>query len=401
MKSFYLMENSIRDYAWGHSSDIPEFLGISYPDDRPAAELWMGAHPGAPSIIIDENGKEQTLADFISADPDTVLGKETAGRFVSLPYLFKLLAAGKSLSIQAHPDKATAEDGFAKEERKGIPVDSPIRNYRDDNHKPEIIMALTTFTAMIGFRNPVAIAADFSELQNRAGVFPVASEILKKLGSGDASALEAFLEVILSAEETMVSALRKAAAGGSEEWNLLQNKWIPKLLKQFPGDIGALAPLFLNVVELQPGQALYQPARALHAYLSGFGLELMANSDNVLRGGLTPKNVDVDELLKVLDFKTGTPAVLEARIDGSGMKSFNTPAKEFVLRLAELSEEEEQELPTGTGPSIALVLDGTAVLEDSAGKLELRRGMSAFIPASAREIVLSGVCRIALAGVAE
>lgn len=402
MKSFYLLDNPIRDYAWGHPRDIPEFLEIDYPVGKPAAELWMGAHPGAPSMVVGDSGNRISLQELIDGNPEAALGSEVAGRYGRLPFLFKLLAAGKSLSIQAHPDKLSAQEGFERENRAGVPLDSPVRNYRDDNHKPEIMMALTTFTAMIGFRSPTHICRRFDALQRKAGVELLEGVLLRKLADGVEAALRDFLDALLNADAAAVSALLSAAEDGNgtnSGWDRLEAEWVPRLLGQFPGDAGALAPLFLNVVELKPGQALYQPARALHAYLSGFGVELMANSDNVLRGGLTPKNVDVPELLKNLDFRQTVPDVLEAADTGNGVKRYGIPAEEFDLSLSESDGRGETPVPESQSPRIAMVLEGELVLSDGRDEQPLKRGMSVFIPAGAANLGLTGAGRMAWAGV--
>ncbi len=399
MRNFYLLENVIRDYPWGDTRFIPDFLGLNYPDNHPAAELWMGDHPGAPSMVVDQKSGSIGLNELIASNPEGALGSQVARNFGRLPFLFKLLAAGKSLSIQVHPDKKTAEMGFYKENQAGIGLDSPIRNYKDNNHKPEIIMALGRFSAMIGFRSPGHIAGRFGALQQESGQKVISSEILSRLAKGDESALKFFLDSLLNAGKTEVLALLNSAEGPHSDWSPLEKTWVSSLAQQFPGDVGALAPLFLNVVELESGQALYQPARTLHAYLSGFGLELMANSDNVLRGGLTSKNMDIPELIKNLDFVHCSPEVLEPVSSGNGTKRYITPALEFDLSLSTSADSEPVMVPADPGPRIAIVLEGSFILSDFSDEQQLHRGMSVFIPAGADGLRLEGEGHIAWAGV--
>ena len=399
MKSFYALENTVKSYSWGHSRSIPDFLGWTDHDGSPVAELWMGAHPSSPSILAGEN---QPLHEAIAGSPADWLGSDVRDAYGRLPYLYKLLAAGQSLSIQAHPDKAAAEEGFAREERNGMPLSHPRRNYKDDNHKPEILMALTPFSGMIGFRQPSAILAAFEELE--VGLPAFMASLAGKLKSNDADALKPFLRGLLTLEggekdQLLESALKNTSRSAESScWDELQRLWVPRLAQQFPADIGALSPLFLNLVTIAPGEALYQPARVLHAYLDGFGVELMANSDNVLRGGLTPKNVDVDELTSVLDFEPSVPEVLKPRETRTGgLTTFQIPTREFSLSLAAAGE--DTFIPEGFGPAIVLCIEGQVTLSDDTETLTLQRGESAMIPWKAPRIALKGHGRAALAGV--
>ncbi len=402
MKSFYKLSNQIRDYAWGDSHYIPDFLGVENPEGKPFAEMWMGAHPQAPSHI-DEMGS-LNLSDFISAHEIDTLGPDISRDYGRLPYLFKLLAAGESLSIQAHPSKKMAEDGFKREDNAGIPRDAPERNYRDDNHKPEIIMAITEFTAMIGFRKPADILSSFSEFREIGKLKDLLRRVENAVKIDPSDALRDFFEGILSLDEQTTHKLLDSACDISCDvrscWDILQRKWVSHLASSFPGDIGALAPLFLHVAVLQPGEALYQPARTLHAYLDGFGLELMANSDNVLRGGLTKKHIDIPELMKVLKFESSIPGILRPEgYDSSGIRYFKTPTREFSLGLADFNKDKSLSLPSKSGPKIILNLEGKLLLKDGVSQLKLHRGESAFIPWKAESIIISGSGRVAFAGV--
>ena len=395
MNSFYKLTNEVRHYAWGHHSYIPDFLGIPNPDDEPFAELWMGAHPSAPSRIDTDKMEKLSLEEWISSDTQSVLGPDITSKFGRLPYLFKLLAAGDSLSIQAHPSKGMAVEGFMREDEAGIPRDAPNRNYRDDNHKPEIILALTPFTAMIGFRTPEDILRHFSELKHESPVAGIISE---------SDGLQTFLHGLLSLDAESKESLLESAAAISNKpqcgWDRLQRLWVSRLAARFPGDIGVLAPLFLHVVEIQPGEALYQPAGVLHAYLEGFGVELMANSDNVLRGGLTQKYIDVPELMKILVFEASNPGILNPdHRDENGIMRYPTPAQEFSLGLVDLKSGQDIRIESGEGPLIILTLEGEILLKDGSEELRLPKGSSAIIPWKAHNVGISGIGRAAIAGI--
>lgn len=413
MKSFYRMRGTIQDYAWGHPRWIPEFMNIQRSPDHPAAELWLGAHPSAPSRIALGDGEWENLDSWIASRPNAAVGERTFREFGTLPFLFKLLAAKKALSIQAHPSKSRALEGFARENAAGIPRDAAHRNYRDDNHKPEIIMALSEFTAMIGFRPPLEIHRAFTLLVSSSVSTPSASSpsgilesifsprVISALKHSDNHALESFLSRLLFLRGDPLESLLDALGGylerGGEGLDPLQREWTGRLLQQFPGDAGALAPLFLNILRIEPGEALYQPAGVLHAYLEGFGVELMANSDNVLRGGLTPKNIDVDELLKVLEFRPFTPSVLRLdppRPSRPGPPAFfPTPAREFALGITH----GPALLSRGRGPFIVLTIEGDTELSDGTRTLALPRGAAAFIPFEAPDVHIRGPGRTAAA----
>jgi mannose-6-phosphate isomerase len=287
-----LLENTIENYAWGSRTAIPSLLGME-PDGKPQAELWIGAHPKAPSRL---NGMR--LDEVIASDPARVLGDRVALKFGALPFLMKVLAAAEPLSIQCHPNRAQAKEGFARENAAGIPLGAAHRNYRDDNHKPELIVALTEFRALKGFRTREEIAA-------RLGPFDDLGALFVDVMSWPKAKVD---EVATRSGDAIVA----------------------ELSKRYPGDPGTLAPLFLNAVTLSPGQALFLRDRELHSYLEGTGIEIMANSDNVLRGGLTPKHVDVPELERILSFAPGDTCVLDP-IAMNGERTYETPAAEFVL----------------------------------------------------------------------
>ncbi|ANZ18341.1 mannose-6-phosphate isomerase, type 1 [Streptomyces noursei ATCC 11455] len=384
--------NAVRPYAWGSTTAIPDLLGVP-PTGEPQAEIWLGAHPGAPSRL-DRGHGPVSLADVIAADPEAALGADAVRAFgPRLPFLFKVLAAGAPLSLQVHPDRAQAETGFADEEARGIPRDAAHRNYKDANHKPELICALTPFEGLCGFRHP-ADAAELLEGLDVADLKPYV-DILR--ASPEESALREVLTAVLVAEPHAIAetAERAATAAGH-----LAPKGGPHadayaayagLAHHYPGDPGILAAMLLNHVRLQPGEALYLGAGIPHAYLGGLGVELMANSDNVLRCGLTPKHVDVPELLRVVRFTPRDAGVLRPE-DVDGEEVYDTPIDEFRLsRFVLAPGSAPRPLPART-PQILLCTAGTVHLTSDAGttrELTLTPGGAAFVPAG-EHLTLAG-----------
>ncbi|NJQ02703.1 mannose-6-phosphate isomerase, class I [Streptomyces zingiberis] len=385
------LDNTVRPYAWGSTTAIPALLGTE-PTGEPQAELWMGAHPGAPSRL-DRGAGPVTLADVIDADPDGELGEAVTGRFgPRLPFLLKLLAADAPLSLQVHPDPAQAESGFADEERRGVPLDAPHRTYKDAHHKPELICALTPFEGLCGFR-PAAEAAALLDGLGVDSLKPYA-DILRAATPASDALREVFTAVLTADPEAMAGTVRAAAeaAGrlaGEPGPHAAALAAYASLARHHPGDPGVIAAMLLHHVQLRPGEALHLGAGVPHAYLRGFGVEIMANSDNVLRCGLTPKHVDVPELLRVTRFEPTAPAVLRPEaVDGE--ETYETPAEEFRLsRFVRAEGEAPRRLPPGR-PQIVLCTAGSALLTAGDGReLPLRPGESAFVPAG-EEIQLSG-----------
>lgn len=386
------LTNTVRPYAWGSTTAIPELLGTE-PTGEPQAEMWLGAHPGAPSRL-DRGTGPVSLADVIAADPEGELGPDTVGAFgPRLPFLLKLLAAGSPLSLQVHPDLAQAKEGYADEERRGIPLDAPHRNYKDANHKPELICALTPFEGLCGFRPPAGTAALLDAL-GVGGLKPYA-DILR--AAPEDAALREVLTAVLGAEhdetaetvEQAAAAARRLATEGGPHADACAA--YAAIAHHYPGDPGVLAAMLLNHVRLQPGEALYLGAGIPHAYLDGLGVELMANSDNVLRCGLTPKHVDVPELLRVVRFQSGDAGVLRPEeATASGEEVYDTPTGEFRLSRYVLAPGAEPRTPGDRTPQILLCTAGTIALRESAGgELTLAPGESAYVPAGER-VELSG-----------
>ncbi|WP_405492259.1 mannose-6-phosphate isomerase, class I [Streptomyces sp. NBC_00096] len=376
------LTNTIRPYAWGSTTAIPGLTGAA-PTGEPQAEMWMGAHPGAPSRI-DRGAGESALSDVIAADPEGELGVAAVAKFgPRLPFLLKILAAGAPLSLQVHPDLAQAKAGFADEERRGVPIDAPHRNYKDANHKPELICALTPFDGLCGFRRPLEAA----ELLEGLGVNSLKPYADLLRAHPEEAALREVLTAVLTADRTEMARTVTEAATAAQR---LGGPYAPYagLVHDYPGDPGVIAAMLLNHVRLQPGEAMFLGAGIPHAYIEGLGVELMANSDNVLRCGLTPKHVDVPELLKVTIFEPGDPAVL--RPEGNGEEVYETPIDEFRLsRFVLAPGGAPRPVPDGT-PQILLCTAGSPKADSTkSGELTLAPGESVFVPAG-EKVELSG-----------
>ncbi|MGK5530183.1 mannose-6-phosphate isomerase, class I [Streptomyces sp. URMC 129] len=375
------LNNTVRTYAWGSATAIPELLGTE-PTGEPQAELWMGAHPGAPSRI-DRGAGPVSLADVIAADPERELGAAAVAAFgPRLPFLLKLLAAEIPLSLQVHPDRAQARAGHAAEEEREVPPDAPERNYKDANHKPELICALTPFDGLCGFR-PATEAADVLEELGVGALKPYA-DALRAHPEGDA--LREVLTAVLTADP---EAMARTVAEAAEAAARLGGPYAvyADLARHFPGDPGVIAAMLLNQVRLEPGEALFLGAGVPHAYLRGLGVEIMANSDNVLRCGLTPKHVDVPELLRVVRFEAGDPGVLRpaaAPGDGTGEEVYATPIDEFRLSRHVLAPGSAPRPLPDRAAQILLCTDGRVTLRTPGAELTLGRGESAYVRAGER-----------------
>ena len=374
------LHTTVRPYAWGSTTALPELLGVE-PTGRPQAELWMGAHPGDPSRI-DRGDGPRPLTDVIAADPEGELGPRTLAAFgPGLPFLLKLLAADAPLSLQVHPDAETARAGFADEEARGVPRDAPHRTYKDDRPKPELLCALTPFEGLCGFRRAEEAAALFAGLQVD-GLTPYV-DVLR--AGPEAAALREVLTALLTADRAAIARTvgEAARAAGERAAQSPAYAACAAVAGHHPGDPGVLATLLLHHVVLQPGQALHLGAGVPHAYLGGLGVEIMANSDNVLRCGLTTKHVDVPELLRVVRFEAGEPAVLAPQPAGGGEEVYRTPTREFRLSRYRLAPGSPEPEPVGDAPQILLCTEGEARLhgaEDGTG-LRLAPGGSAWLRA--------------------
>lgn len=373
------IENTPRAYAWGSRDALPGLLGTA-PTGEPQAELWLGDHPGAPASVAKASPRAQTLIELIESDPERygVDGKH-------LPFLLKVLGIGAPLSLQVHPDKQQALDGFAREQAAGVPLDARERNYGDDNHKPELLVALGEVSALCGFRSldearadVLALAAAAPEGPGRDALLQAAGLCVVGVGAaasgavgatnatgaaggafGDADqARSSYLNWALSGDETVAAAVRAlgaalerfdagdgasdvdAATAASAGVAATRREALSKLLAAYPDDPGVLISLLLHLVTLQPGEAIYLAARQLHAYLDGIAVEVMAASDNVLRAGFTQKHVDVPEVLRVVDFAELDSPLIEPERLAPGLIAWAPEVPEFTLLRARLGETE-------------------------------------------------------------
>ncbi|MGN6442424.1 MAG: mannose-6-phosphate isomerase, class I [Arthrobacter sp.] len=388
----YEIENVLRDYAWGSTTAIASLLGRPE-SGGPEAELWIGAHPDSPSVAqVPEDGTRSPLDALISSDPEHFLGAESVSAFgPRLPFLAKILAAAQPLSLQVHPSLEQAREGFARENAEGVDAHAPNRNYKDDNHKPEMIFALTPFEALCGFR-PAAETREVFQYIARA--FPE--------GAGSPALVQALIDDLAGADEGagLRQAFERLITGGqgvAEDTALVVEALLSRaslepypaelgtvisLNEKYPGDPGVLISLLLNRISLKPGEAVYLPAGNVHAYLHGLGVEVMASSDNVLRGGLTPKHVDVPELLNTIDFHPVAVPMLDAEKTVMDQELFRPPFKEFQLQRIELGPDSGPVPLAQSGAAVVIVVAGEVYLDSPKGDLQLSRGRSAFIAAA-------------------
>jgi mannose-6-phosphate isomerase len=385
-----ILKNSIQEYAWGSTRAIPDLLGIKNPERKSQAELWMGAHPKAPSLV-QHNGQWVSLPELIANNPIDVLGKQVAQDFNNrLPYLFKVLAAAKPLSIQAHPGLDQAREGFQRENDQKIPLDAPNRNYRDDNHKPECICALTRFWALSRFRKISGILAYFEKLNLRQLEVELANFKKQPTANGLKQFYSSLMILDMDRQKGIIAESLRQARGFESEDPVF--KWMMKLAEDYPADIGVLSPILLNLICLEPGQAIFLDAGELHAYLKGLGIELMANSDNVLRGGLTPKHIDSPELLRVLKFEDRDVSLLKPEKSNANELMYPSPATEFVLSVITLSRKATYQSPKDRSVEILICTQGKVTIIDRSDLTEtqLRQGASAIVPACVERYSIKG-----------
>lgn len=377
------LSNPVQHYAWGSATAIPDLLGVAA-TSVPVAESWMGAHPSAPSRVTTADG-ETGLDTLIAADAEVFLGSHVVARFgPALPYLLKIIAAERPLSLQVHPDLEQARQGYAAEEAAGIPVDAPHRNYRDRNHKPELVYALTPFEALCGFRAPSEAAELLSDLDA-----PLAKRLHGLLTAqpsykGIRAAFTQLLEPATRPAPTEVGEVVEACAARLADGSASQraDRTVVALANAYPGDPGVVTSLLLNPVTLRPGEAMFIPAGGVHAYLHGMAVEIMASSDNVLRAGLTPKHVDVDELLRRVDYVAAPPTRIVPHVFHGATRVFSAPVDDFELSVTTVDDGLVHPLP-GRGPRILLCLSGELTVASSGGgTITVRKGESLFAPAS-------------------
>ncbi|RIV34615.1 mannose-6-phosphate isomerase, class I [Micromonospora radicis] len=373
-----LLYGPIKDYAWGSRSAIAELQGRATPSAGPEAELWLGAHPGAPAAV-ERDGARVALTDLLAADPDGWLGRQVVERFGSrLPFLLKVLAADAPLSLQAHPDPAQARAGYDADNART----DGHRNYVDPFHKPELLVALGPMEALCGFRDPASSA----EVLAGFGV-PELRPVVDALGAGPAGLAEA-VRALLTWPPTeragLVAAVRAAAVAGPDA------DLVARLAEAYPGDPGVLVALLLNRVRLAPGEAIWMPAGNLHAYLRGTGVEVMAASDNVLRGGLTPKHVDVPELLRVLRFEVLDEPVVTPRPVADGVVTWPVAVSDFALYRVSVHDARPEVTLSAPGPRVVLCTSGKVTVADAMSPVTLGPGQAAVGSAAGGPLTVTG-----------
>lgn len=373
-----MLYGPIRNYAWGSRSAIATLQGRPAPSPEPEAELWLGAHPGAPASV-DRDGARVSLVELLSAEPGHWLGQPVVDRFgVRLPFLLKVLAADAPLSLQAHPDPEQARAGHAADAAREVGQ----RNYVDPYHKPELLVALTPMEALCGFRDP-AVSAEVLAAFGIPSLEPVVAA-LRTGAAGLADAVRLLLTFPTDQRGELVAAVASAAVESPDA------RLARSLADSYPGDPGVLVALLLNWVRIAPGEAIWMPAGNLHAYLRGTGVEIMAASDNVLRGGLTPKRIDVDELLRVLRFEVLDDPVVRAVPVAPGVVCWPVPVDDFALYQVQVGSDQAEVTVPLVGPRVVLCAAGALTVDDGAGSVELGPGQAAVSPAAAGELRISG-----------
>ncbi len=384
---FFKLKGVVQHYAWGGTTFIPALVGISNEAQKPCAEYWMGAHASAPSTLL-FNGEIIGLNKLTELYPQEVLTSAVFNRFGELPYLFKVLDVREMLSIQVHPTKEEAEKGFDRENEAGIPLHAPNRNYKDRNHKPEVMVALSEFWLLHGFKSKLAIEQTLENIPE----FNIFSTLFKK--EGIRSLYQLVMEMDQAAVNTILSSVVKREIRKKQDGEITKEDpdwWAAKAYEEagIKGDMdrGIFSIYLFNIVRVQPGEAIFQKAGVPHAYLEGQNIELMANSDNVLRGGLTPKHVDVPELMKHTLFEEVIPEIMTGNVAREGEIIYPCPVPDFGISKIEL-------VPGGTysaianSPEIIIVTEGGALVNNT---MVLKRGeVVAMLPGFEYNIQASG-----------
>jgi mannose-6-phosphate isomerase len=386
------MINPTQAYAWGSTTFIQDLLCLEDEKEKPIAELWIGAHPKASSQIV--NGDHLVNLDYIIAeDPIDFLGSKATSAFNDqLPFLLKVLSAASPLSIQVHPDQKHAKSGFLKENKLGIPLDASNRCFKDNNHKPELIMALTPFTALCGFRSYHEIVTLLKKYLHTVTL----PELTAFYNAPHAQTLKHLFSALLKADaelkKEMLSTFIKSLAHliPANPHEQLIHEWSFKLSELYPNDIGVLSPLFMNLLTLKPQTSLYLPPGILHSYLEGSGIELMANSDNVLRCGLTDKYVSIDALLDVVDFSAASPVIIKPEKISAIEKTYPTPAAEFALSIIKHSTKRLSIFNPSGSAEVLFCYSGNFVVENCSQFLTLEQGQSLFIPYEVEGFCIEG-----------
>ena len=383
------LEPARQRYAWGSTSAIPALLGRA-DDGAPWAEAWYGSHPAGPARVA-EGG---VLSELIDAEPARLLGEDIIWRFGRrLPFLLKLIAPEQPLSLQVHPSQARAAEGYALEDEAGIALDHPCRNYKDTNHKPEMVLALTRFQAVAGFRAPRRAVEVLAGLDSplarrmrrtlrlnptRYGIRQVFSDVVSAATRPSPQEIDALVTEIAARFE----------AGTSPSLRVDSN--VVKMAGTFPGDPGIAAALLLNPVTLQPGEALFVPAGSVHAYISGLGVEVMASSDNVLRAGLSAKHIDVPEMLACVDYVAAPPVRPAPEYLSRATRAYYAPVDDFELMVTTVVAADGRLPVPGRGPRILLAVEGAMTLVTQADSQTLAQGEAVFVGADERSLSVEG-----------
>ncbi|WP_028709667.1 mannose-6-phosphate isomerase, class I [Propionicicella superfundia] len=389
------LDGRIRNYAWGSQTAIPRLLGREA-DGQPQAEYWLGAHPLAPALLAGV-----PLDAYLEKHPAGI-GAASRARFGDkLPYLMKILAAAQALSIQAHPSREQAEEGFAFENGAGTPLDSPERTYRDDWPKPELLVALEPFEALVGFRDPHETAELFAGLGVGVSLDSVIGPLTERRGS--AALAEVFLDVLsLDADRMhLVTEVCAAAVKHMDDDGPIGEfaRTAVELDEHYAGDPGILAALLMNRVTVPVGQGVFLPAGVMHAYLKGTGIEVMANSDNVIRGGLTPKHIDVSALVGVVEFAPHPVEFEVATEIAPGIFAYARRCPEFQVWRLEVSPAfGAVEVPASDRGRVVLLTAGHLEIAAGDERLELRQGEATFLPAGDRPVLVSGDAQAFMSG---
>jgi len=375
VQRIYKLEGKVQHYAWGGYNYLPQLLNRDNQDQKPFAEYWLGAHPNHPGTVL--RGTEAiTLNTLIQEEKETVLGAAVANRFGALPYLLKVLDVRQMLSIQVHPSKAEAEKNYLRENEAGIPVTAPHRNYKDDNHKPELMVALSTFWLLHGFKPLHQLKAVIDQTPELHSLAPVLEE------GGYKGLYEKVMTLSQEEVNTWLEPLAKRVVPLYEAGQLsisTEDFWAARAIQSFcqngQYDRGIFSIYFFNLLELQKGEGIFQPAGMPHAYLEGQNVEIMANSDNVLRAGLTDKHIDVPELLKHTVFEATEPKIIKST---SAETFYEAPVPEFGLYQYEIASGYKKHV-VSTSAEIYLVLEGEATLSSNNTSLVLGKGEAAFV----------------------
>ncbi|ELP5898806.1 mannose-6-phosphate isomerase, class I [Vibrio vulnificus] len=392
--SIFKLENVIQNYVWGSQTAITELFGIDNPEQVPQAEIWMGTHPNGCSKLAHTG---MLLSDFIQSDPANVLGDYTVERFGDLPFLFKVLSAEKPLSIQVHPSREKAIEGYQKENLQGLQLTDSSRNYKDDNHKPELVYALTFYKAMNGFRTIEKIVSLFDQAKVETLRVDLEKLILQPTSTG----LKAFFDVVMNlSAERKQRALAELLQAVDQPAKTAKAREAFELIKEFRqdyrDDIGLFSPLLLNIVELEPGEAMFLHAETPHAYVKGTGLEIMANSDNVLRAGLTPKHMDIAELIANTNFiSTDRDKLILKPFNIENKTAYPIPVEDFSFEIVNVETTERRQYVRSA--EILFCIEGNCAIRHGSDVVTVAAGESVFVCNSTKVYEYFGEGRLARA----